>query len=57
METKLNQEIMLKVRDKLELKQGIAVECEGKSGGLALLWDKNLKVAVNSYSHYKKTAK
>ena len=50
METKLSRERMLKIRDGLEEKQGVAVEYKGRSGGLALLWSTDMDVTLNSMS-------
>ena len=49
-ETKLNRDWMNKVKDKCNMKQGLIVPSEGKSGGLALLWKEEIKVEVQSYS-------
>ena len=45
-ETKLNRDWMNKVKDKCNMKQGLIVPSEGKSGGLALLWKEEIKVEV-----------
>ena len=50
METKSNRDWMNKVKDKCNMKQGLIVPSEGKSGGLALLWKEEIKVEVQLYS-------
>ena len=46
METKSNRDWMNKVKYKCNMKQGLIVPSEGKSGGLALLWKEEIKVEV-----------
>nr|XP_023927289.1 uncharacterized protein LOC112038687 [Quercus suber] len=50
METKSNREWMKMVKEKCNMKHGLIVPREGKSGGLALLWKEGTKVEVQTYS-------
>ena len=50
METKVTQARMLNLGRRLGLKFDIAVDCKGKSGGLALLWKEEVEVNIRSYS-------
>ena len=50
METKLVVSEMDGIKEGLNRSQGLVVPCKGRSGGLALLWKKELKVDVQSYS-------
>jgi hypothetical protein len=57
METKLRYNKMELIRCKLGLKNMIAVNCVGKSGGLALLWGDELDVEIQNYSRRHVNAK
>lgn len=46
METKSNTEGMKLVKEKCNMKHGLIVPSEGKSGGLALLWKEGITVEV-----------
>lgn len=50
METKLVILEMISIKESLKRTQGLVVPRKGRSGGLALLWKKELKVDVQSYS-------
>ena len=50
METKLVISEMDGIKDGLNRSQWLVVLCKGRSGGLALLWKKELKVDVQSFS-------
>ncbi|XP_075665642.1 uncharacterized protein LOC142635351 [Castanea sativa] len=50
METKSNREWMNNIKDKCNMKHGLIVPSEGKSGGLALLWKEGVTVEVQTYS-------
>lgn len=50
METKLNKEWMSNIMDKCNMKHGLIVPSEGKSGGLALLWKERVTMEVQTYS-------
>lgn len=50
METKSNTEGMKLVKEKCNMKHGLIVPSEGKSGGLALLWKEGITVEVQTYS-------
>lgn len=50
METKSCKGWMEKVRDECEFKNGLIVPSDGFSGGLALLWKKDVTVHVQTYS-------
>lgn len=49
-ETKSNREGMKLVKEKCNMKHGLIVSSEGKSGGLALLWKEGITVEVQTYS-------
>ena len=49
METKLVVSEMDGIKEGLNRSQGLVVPCKGRSGGLALLWKKELKVDVQLY--------
>ncbi|KAL0011877.1 hypothetical protein SO802_006985, partial [Lithocarpus litseifolius] len=49
-ETKSNKEWMEMVKDKCNMKHGLIVSSEGKSGGLAMLWKEGTTVEVQTYS-------
>ena len=50
METKLVLSEMVGIKEGLKRSQGLVVPCKGRSGGLALLWKKELKVDIQSFS-------
>jgi exonuclease III len=50
METKLRHDRMEAIRRKLEFPNMLAVDCIGKSGGLALLWNEEVKLEIQNYS-------
>lgn len=50
MEMKSNREWIEKVKDKCNMKHGLIVPREGKSGGLALLWKEGITVEVQTCS-------
>ena len=52
METKMKKNQMEKEKFKLGLLNGLIVPRVGRSGGLAILWDRDVKVEVQSYSGY-----
>ena len=52
METKLKKYQMEKEKFKLGLLNGLIIPRVGRSGGLAMLWDRDVKVEVQSYSGY-----
>ena len=55
METKLPQKAMKRmsnIKNSLGLTQGLAVPSVGKSGGLALLWKPEIKVEIQTFSHW-----
>ena len=50
METKANVKRMEKVKYKLGFSNGLFVPNKGRSGGLALLWSKEVSLEIQSYS-------
>ena len=50
METKLSREGMSNIKDNCNMKHGLIVPSEGKSGGLALLWKEGVTVEIQMYS-------
>ena len=50
METKVKSARVLNLGKKLGLKCGVAVDSRGSSGGLALLWDEEMDITLNSMS-------
>ena len=50
METKSNREWMGMVKDKCNMKHGLIIPSEGKSGGLTMLWKEGTTVKVQTYS-------
>ena len=50
METKLRADKMLKIKHKLGFVNGVAVDCVGRSGGLALLWTEGVNISLRSFS-------
>jgi exonuclease III len=50
METKLRHDRMEAIRRKLEFPNMLDVDCIGKSGGLALLWNEEVKLEIQNYS-------
>ena len=50
METKLVVLEMDGIKEGLNRSQGLVVPCKGRSGGLAILWTKELKVDVQTFS-------
>lgn len=51
-ETKVNSREWDYLRFKLGFNYCFAVDCSGRSGGLALLWNPNLNLTIQSYSKY-----
>ena len=51
-ETKAKQKRMEKVKFKLGFSNGLIIPSQGKSGGLALLWSKDIKLEIKSYSQH-----
>ncbi|KAK3221477.1 hypothetical protein Dsin_008502 [Dipteronia sinensis] len=52
METKSNRSWMEKIRVKLGFVGKLVVECEGKSGGLCLMWTDRVDISLISYSRF-----
>lgn len=44
METKSKRDWMEKIKDKCNMKHGLIVPSEGRSGGLALLWKEGMTI-------------
>ena len=52
-ETKLKKRNMEKEKEKAGFKNGLIILCIGRSGGLVLLWKKDILVEVQGYlNHY-----
>ena len=51
METKANLSRIKSLQRRLELTQGITMPCDGRSGGLAMLWREGVDVRFKSCSH------
>ena len=51
METKANPSRIKGLQKRLEFTQGIMVPCDGRSGGLAMLWREGVDVRFKSCSH------
>ena len=52
METKAGAKRMTKVKERIGFPNGLVVPSEGKSGGIALLWIKEVKVEIKSFSRF-----
>ena len=52
METKVGIKRMVKVKERIGLPNGLVIPSEGKSGGMALLWVRDLDVEIKSFSRY-----
>ena len=50
METKSNKDWMIMIWDKCEFKNGFFVDSNSASGGLALLWKKEIRLDIQTYS-------
>lgn len=51
-ETKMDKRRMEKIKWLLGMKNMVVRDCEGKSGGLALLWKKEVVLILHNYSKY-----
>ncbi|CAM8882672.1 unnamed protein product [Rhodiola kirilowii] len=49
-ETKMNEERVERIRRRLGFTHGLAVDCQGRSGGLAIWWADDVDLTVKSYS-------
>ena len=52
METKLGVKRIVNVKERIGLPNGLIIPSEGKSGGMALLWVRDLDVEIKSFSRY-----
>ena len=52
METKVGAKKMVKVKERIGLPNGLIIPSEGKSGGVALLWVRDLDVEIKSFSRH-----
>ena len=50
METKVGVQKMIRVQSRIGLQNGIIIPSEGRSGRLALLWERELDVELKSYT-------
>ncbi|KAL1151423.1 hypothetical protein V6Z11_A09G040900, partial [Gossypium hirsutum] len=51
-ETKMNGNDFRRVQNKCRLQNGLTVNSEGRSGGLALMWKEGTNVSIQSYSKH-----
>ena len=51
-ETKVRKNRMEKIKDKVGFANGLSVLCHGRSGGLALLWTRDINLEIKSYSNH-----
>ncbi|KAL4606913.1 hypothetical protein ACB092_09G138000 [Castanea dentata] len=52
METKLRQSRMERIKNRIGLDNGLIVPSVGRSGGIALLWKREISLEVKSYTRY-----
>ena len=52
METKAGVKRMTKVKERIGFPNGLVVPSEGKSGGIALLWIREVEVEIKSFSRF-----
>ena len=52
METKASAKRMTKVKERIGFPNGLVVPSEGKSGGIALLWIREVEVQIKSFSRF-----
>ena len=52
METKVGAKRMVNVKERIGLPNGLIIPSEGKSGGMALLWVRDLDVEIKSFSRH-----
>ena len=52
METKAGAKRMTKVKERIGFPNGLVVPSEGKSGGIALLWIREVEVQIKSFSRF-----
>ena len=52
METKASAKRMTKVKEMIGFPNGLVVPSEGKSGGIALLWIREVEVEIKSFSRF-----
>ena len=52
LETKLKKKRMERVRDRMGFANGLLVPSRGYSGGLALLWKREVNLNVKSFSNF-----
>ena len=50
METKAKNRRMKRIRNRLGFANGLYVPCVGRSGGLALIWTREVDIEIKSYS-------
>ena len=49
-ETKVGTRRMMKVKEKIGFPNGLIIPSEGRSGGMALLWIRDVDVEIKSFS-------
>ena len=52
METKASVRRMTKVKERIGFPNGLVVPSEGKSGGISLLWIRDMEVEIKSFSKF-----
>ena len=52
METKESVRRMTKVKERIGFPNGLVVPSEGKSGGISLLWIRDMEVEIKSFSKF-----
>ena len=52
MKTKASAKRMTKVKERIGFPNGLVVPSEGKSGGIALLWIREVEVEIKSFSRF-----
>ena len=52
METKEGVRRMTKVKERIGFSNGLVVPSEGKSGGISLLWIRDMEVEIKSFSKF-----
>ena len=50
METKIKKKAMERVMEKIKFVNGLVVPSEGRSGGLAMLWKREVQLEIMGYS-------
>ena len=51
-ETKVRKNRIERIKDRIGFTNGLSVPCHGRSGGLALLWTRDINLEIKSYSNH-----